>query len=92
MARVIIEILNMRSCSECFDMIDRINEVLEELSHLKDEIKVIMLDLFEDNSRVVELGMYQCPALAINGILHYVGTVPEKMELKNLILTELSTS
>ncbi len=87
MAKVILEILDSESCAKCFGLKERVNEVLEELKDKDIEVK--KLDLFEDQNRIVELGLYTSPALVINGKLYFLGTIPSKEELKNLILEKL---
>jgi len=72
------------------EMIRLVISIIEDLKDVSDTIELKLLDIFENNQRVTELGMYKCPALAINGTLQYVGVVPLKNELKNLILYELS--
>ncbi|WP_457635004.1 thioredoxin family protein [Persephonella sp.] len=88
--KVVIELLHLRGCPDCAEMIEMVKEIIEDLSDLSDKIELKLLDIFENNQRVVELGMYKCPALAVNGTLQYVGAVPMKNELKSLILFELS--
>ncbi len=90
MNKIVIELLHLRGCPDCTEMIKMVRDILEDLKDFSDKIELRLLDIFENNQRVVELGMYKCPALAINGTLQYVGAVPIKNELKNLILYELS--
>ncbi|WP_180753958.1 thioredoxin family protein [Persephonella hydrogeniphila] len=88
--KVVIELLYKNGCPACIDIIEMVKSILAELGDYSDSIDFVTLDLFKDNERVVELGMYKCPSLAINGTVHYVGTKPTKEELKNLIVCELS--
>ena len=87
MAKAVIEVLESESCAKCVGLKYRVQEVLEELKDK--DIEVRYLDLFEDQDRIVELGMYTSPSLAINGELHFVGKIPSKEELKSLILEKL---
>ncbi len=89
MKKVVIEVLELKSCPECYKLIKVLEEVLSEIEDMKDEIEVVFLDLFDHNSRINELGMYQCPALAINGDIRFIGEIPHKKELKSLIISEI---
>ncbi|MDQ7055331.1 MAG: thioredoxin family protein [Persephonella sp.] len=89
MNRVIIEILEMKGCPECHVMKKVLNDALSDIEHLRDKIEVVFLDLFEDNNRINELGMYRCPALAINGVIYFMGEIPGKEELKSIIISEI---
>ncbi|WP_457625158.1 thioredoxin family protein [Persephonella sp.] len=88
--KVVIELLYKNGCPACIDIIEMVKSILTELNEYSENIDFITLDLFEDNHRVVELGMYKCPSIAINGTVHFIGTKPTKEELKNLITCELS--
>jgi len=87
MAKVVIEVLESESCAKCAGLKYRVQEVLEELKDK--DVEVRYLDLFDDQNRIVELGMYTSPSLAINGELYFVGKIPSKEELKSLILEKL---
>ncbi len=87
MAKVVIEVLESESCAKCAGLKYRVQEVFEELKNK--DIEIRYLDLFEDQNRIVELGMFTSPALAINGELYFVGTIPSKEELKKVIIEKL---
>ncbi len=90
MDKVIIEILHIKGCPDCTEVIKMVREITDDLKDFSDKIDLRILDIFENNQRVIELGMYKCPAIAINGNLQYVGSVPLRNELRNFILYELS--
>jgi len=87
MGKVILEILESEGCAKCVGPRERVKEVVEKLKDKNIEVK--HLDLFEDQHRIVQLGMYTSPALAINGKLYFIGTIPSEEELTNLILEKL---
>jgi len=63
--------------------------MLKELTEeLEGDITVEEVDITVDTTRAMEYGIMSVPAVAINGILKFVG-VPSKDELKNAIVEEL---
>ncbi len=89
MGKVILEILDSEGCAKCVGLKDRVKEVLNELNSSQIELK--NLDLFDNQERIVQLGIYTSPALAVNGKLYFIGTIPSKEDLKNIILKEIGT-
>ena len=66
-----------------------VKEMLEELSgEFRDKLTVEEVDITVDTTRATQYGIMSVPAIAINGILKFVG-VPSKEELKKAILEEL---
>jgi len=63
--------------------------MLKELSiEFKGKLIVEEVDITVDTARATQYGIMSVPAVAINGILKFVG-VPGKEELKKAILEEL---
>ncbi|SNZ08573.1 Thioredoxin domain-containing protein [Persephonella hydrogeniphila] len=83
MEKVIIEILDSEGCAKCVGLRERLYTVLNQLGY--DNIEVRHLDLFEDQERIVELGIYTSPALAVNGRVYFLGIVPSEKSLKEVI-------
>ncbi len=87
MDKVLIELLESNACAKCAGLKERVNEVIKQFP--EDKIELKYLDLFDDQKRIVELGMYTSPALAVNGELYFLGKIPSEEELKNLISEKL---
>jgi len=66
-----------------------VREMLEELS-VEFEGKLIIeeVDITVDATRAAQYGIMSIPAVAINGVLKFMG-VPHKEELKKAILEEM---
>jgi small redox-active disulfide protein 1 len=66
-----------------------VKEMLEELSNeFEGKLIVEEVDISVDTARAAQYGIMSVPAVAINGILKFVG-VPDKEELKKAILEEI---
>jgi small redox-active disulfide protein 1 len=66
-----------------------VKEMLEELSgEFGDKLIVEEVDITVDTTRASQYGIMSVPAIAVNGILKFMG-VPGKEELKKAILEEL---
>ena len=68
-----------------------VKEMLEELSgEFGDKLTIEEVDITVDTTRASQYGIMSVPAIAVNGILKFMG-VPSKEELKKAILEELES-
>ena len=85
MEEVYVEEFMSPGCVGC----PAVKEMLEELSaEFEGKLTVEEVDITVDAARAAQYGIMSVPAVAVNGILKYVG-VPSKEELKKAILEEL---
>ncbi len=85
MQEVFIEDFSSPGCVDC----PAVKALLEHLSgELDCELIVEEVDITVDPTRAAGYGIMSVPAIAINGILKFIG-LPEKEELKKAILDEL---
>jgi len=85
MGEVYIEMLTSPGCANC----PAVKKLLKELTaELKGDITVEEVDITVEPTRAVQYGVMSVPAVAINGILKFVG-VPKREELKKAIMDEL---
>lgn len=85
MEEVYVEEFMSPGCVGC----PAVQEMLKELSiEFKDKLIVEEVDITVDTARATQYGIMSVPAVAINGILKFIG-VPGKEELKKAILEEL---
>lgn len=85
MEEVYVEEFMSPGCVGC----PAVKEMLEELSNdFEGKLIVEEVDITVDTTRATQYGIMSVPALAINGILKFVG-VPGKEELKKAILEEI---
>jgi len=85
MEEVYVEEFMSPGCVGC----PAVKQMLEELSQeFGDKLIVEEVDITVDTSRVAQYGIMSVPAVAVNGILKFIG-VPGKEELKNAIIEEL---
>ncbi|WP_457626518.1 thioredoxin family protein [Persephonella sp.] len=87
MEKIVIEILDSEGCAKCVGLRERLYTVLGQIEY--GNIEVRHLDLFEDQKRIVELGIYTSPALAVNGKVYFLGIVPSEKSLKEVILDSI---
>jgi len=87
MGEVYIEMLTSPGCANC----PAVKKLLKELAdELKGDVTVEEVDITVEPTRAVQYGVMSVPAVAINGILKFVG-VPKREELKRAIIDELET-
>jgi small redox-active disulfide protein 1 len=87
MGEVYIEMFTSLGCANC----PAVKKMLEELTkELKGEITIEEVDVTAEPTRASQYGVMSVPAVAINGILKFVG-VPNREELKKAIMDELQT-
>lgn len=72
-----IEVFTSPTCPYCPMAIEVVNEAKKELG---DAIEVEKIDIMVDREKAIEYGLMAVPAIAINGILTFVGA-PSKEEL-----------
>lgn len=85
MEEVYIEDFSSPGCVEC----PAVKAMLEHLSGQLDcELIIEEVDITADPTRAAQYGLMSVPAIAINGVLKFVG-MPVKEELKKAILDEL---
>jgi len=80
-----IEMFTSPGCANC----PAVKKMLKELSNeLRGDITVEEVDITVDPTRAAQYGVMSVPAVAINGVLKFVG-VPRREELKKAIAEEL---
>jgi small redox-active disulfide protein 1 len=85
MGEVYIEMLTSPGCANC----PAVKKMLKELTdELKGDITVEEVDITAEPTRAAQYGVMSVPAVAINGILKFVG-VPKREELRKAIMDEL---
>jgi len=85
MEEVYVEEFMSPGCVGC----PAVKEMLEELSgEFGDKLIVEEVDITVETARAAQYGILSVPAVAVNGILKFMG-VPGKEELKKAILEEL---
>jgi thioredoxin 1 len=85
MEEVYVEEFMSPGCVGC----PAVKEMLEELSNeFGEKLIVEEVDITVDTARAAQYGIMSVPAVALNGILKFMG-VPGKGELKKAILEEL---
>lgn len=85
MGEAYIEMFTSPGCANC----PAVKKMLKELSNeLRGDITVEEVDITVDPTRAAQYGVMSVPAVAINGVLKFVG-VPRREELKKAIAEEL---
>ena len=85
MEEVYVEEFMSPGCVGC----PAVKEMLKELSgEFGDKLTVEEVDITVDTTRATQYGIMSVPAIAINGILKFMG-VPSKSDLKKAILEEI---
>lgn len=80
-----IEVFTSPSCPYCPMAIEVVDAVKKEM---QDAIEVEKIDIMKDREKAIEYGLMAVPAVAINGVVKFVGA-PEKEDLKNAIKEEM---
>ncbi len=85
MAEIYIEEFMSPGCVGC----PAVKQMLEELvKELDGEITIEEVDISVDSARAIQYGVMSVPAIAINGILKFIG-VPKKEDLRKALEEEL---
>jgi len=85
MGEVYIEMFTSPGCANC----PAVKKMLKNLTdELKGDITIEEVDITAEPTRAAQYGVMSVPAVAINGILKFVG-VPKREELRKAIADEL---
>lgn len=85
MGEIYVEEFSSPGCVGC----PEVREMLKELSaELEGEIEIEEVDITVDTSRAAQYGIMSVPAIALNGVLKFIG-VPDKEGLKKALVEEL---
>ena len=85
MEGVYVEEFTSPGCGGC----PAVKAMLEELSHeFRDRLIVEEVNIADDAARAAQYGIMTVPAVAINGMLKFMG-IPSMKELRNAILEEM---
>lgn len=76
-----LEVFTSPSCPYCPMAIELVEEVKKEMP---DELEVEKIDIAVDQKKAAEYGLMAVPAIALNGVVRFVGT-PSKEELVEAI-------
>ncbi|MEN4018713.1 MAG: MJ0307 family thioredoxin [Methanobacterium sp.] len=80
-----VEVFTSPSCPYCPMAIDVVDAVKKEM---QDDIEVEKIDIMKNREKAVEYGLMAVPAVAINGVIKFVGA-PLKEELEKAIKEEI---
>jgi thioredoxin len=80
-----VEVFTSPSCPYCPLAIEVVDEVKRDMG---DNVEVEKINIMLDRDKAIEYGLMAVPAIAINGVLKFVGA-PEKEELEKAIKEEL---
>ncbi len=80
-----VEVFTSPMCPYCPMAIEVVDEVKKEM---KEDIEVEKINVMVDYEKAAEYGIMAVPAIAINGIVRFLGA-PLKEELVNAIKEEL---
>lgn len=87
MEEVYVEEFTSPGCAGC----PAVKEMIKELSiELEGKLIVEEVDITVDTARAAQYGIMSVPAVAVNGILKFMG-VPSKEDLKKAILEEIES-
>ena len=85
MGEAYIEMFTSPGCADC----PAVKKMLKKITDkLKGDITVEEVDITSDPTRAAQYGVMSVPAIAINGILKFVG-VPSGEELERALVEEL---
>ncbi|MBE2900552.1 thioredoxin [Methanothermobacter thermautotrophicus] len=80
-----IEVFTSPTCPYCPMAIEVVDEAKKEFG---DRIQVEKIDIMVDREKAIEYGLMAVPAIAINGVVRFVGA-PSREELFEAIKDEL---
>jgi thioredoxin 1 len=86
MGEVYVEEFSSPGCVGCPEAKKMLKELSAELEG--DEIEIEEVDITVDTSRAAQYSIMSVPAIAINGVLKFIG-VPDKEALKKALVEEL---
>lgn len=79
-----VEVFTSPSCPYCPMAVEVVNEVEKEMPGT---LEVEKIDIMEDREKAIEYGLMAVPAIALNGVVRFVGA-PAKEELLKAIEEE----
>ena len=79
-----VEVFTSPSCPYCPMAIEVVNEVEKEMPGT---LEIEKIDIMVDRDKAVEYGLMAVPAIALNGVVRFVGA-PSKEELTSAIEEE----
>ena len=80
-----IEVFTSPSCPYCPMAVELVDEVKKEMP---DDIEVEKIDIMKDREKAIEYNLMAVPAIALDGVVKFVGA-PTKEELVKVIKIEL---
>jgi thioredoxin 1 len=80
-----VEVFTSPSCPYCPMAVEVVNEVEKDMPGA---LEVEKIDIMEDREKAVEYGLMAVPAIALNGVVRFVGA-PAKEELVKAIEEEV---
>jgi thioredoxin len=81
-----VEVFTSPSCPYCPMAVEVVDEVKKEMPN---DLEVEKIDIMVDREKAIEYGLMAVPAIALNGVVRFVGA-PNKDELLEAIKEELS--
>ena len=81
-----VEVFTSPSCPYCPMAVQVVEDVEKEMPN---ELEVEKIDIMVDREKAIEYGLMAVPAIALNGVVRFVGA-PNKDELLSAIKEELS--
>lgn len=81
-----VEVFTSPSCPYCPMAIEVVNEVEKDMPGT---LEVKKIDIMEDRDKAIEYGLMAVPAIALNGVVRFVGA-PAKEELVKAIEDEIN--
>jgi len=81
-----VEVFTSPSCPYCPMAVQLVEDVKKDM---RAELEVEKIDIMEDQDKAREYGLMAVPAIALNGVVKFVGA-PEKEELLEAIKAEIS--
>lgn len=81
-----IEVFTSPSCPYCPMAVEVVDEVKKEMP---DDIDVEKIDIMQDREKAIEYNLMAVPAIALDGVVKFVGA-PTKEDLVKVIKEELA--
>jgi small redox-active disulfide protein 1 len=81
-----VEVFTSPSCPYCPMAVEVVEEVKKEMPN---DLEVEKIDIMVDREKAIEYGLMAVPAIALNGVVRFVGA-PNKDELLEAIKKELA--
>jgi small redox-active disulfide protein 1 len=81
-----IEVFTSPSCPYCPMAVELVDEVKKEMP---DDIEVEKIDIMKDREKAIEYNLMAVPAIALDGVVKFVGA-PSKEDLIKVVKEELA--